>query len=81
MFKLDTPNNTYVLRGADKTLPVSGDDDGAELKVVSKLIIMRSDSANILQINNDGVNFDVTTAITITDNNQRMQLLNAIVSA
>lgn len=81
MFKLDTPNNTYVLRGADKTLPVSGDDDGAELKVVSKLIIMRSDSANILQINNDGVNFDVTTAITIADNNQRMQLLNAIVSA
>lgn len=81
MFKLDTPNNTYVLRGADKTLPVSGDDDGAELKVVSKLIIMRSDSANILQINNDGVNFDVTTAITIADNTQRMQLLNAIVSA
>ena len=81
MFKLDTPNNTYVLRGADKTLPVSGDDDGAELKVVSKLIIMRSDSANILQINNDGVNFDVITAITIADNTQRMQLLNAIVSA
>ena len=81
MFKLDTPNNTYVLRGADKTLPVSGDEDGAELKVVSKLIIMRSDSANILQINNDGVNFDVTTAITIADNTQRMQLLNAIVSA
>lgn len=81
MFKLDTPNNTYVLRGADKTVPVSGDDDGAELKVVSKLIIMRSDSANILQINNDGVNFDVTTAITIADNTQRMQLLNAIVSA
>ena len=81
MFKLDTPNNTYVLRGADKTLPVSGDGDTAELKVVSKLIIMRSDSANILQINNDGVNFDVTTAITIADNAQRMQLLNAIVSA
>lgn len=81
MFKLDTPSNTYVLRGADKTLPVSGDDETAELKVVSKLIIMRSDSANILQINNDGVNFDVTTAITIADNNQRMQLLNAIVSA
>ncbi len=81
MFKLDTPNNTYVLRGADKTLPVSGDDETAELKVVSKLIIMRSDSANILQINNDGVNFDVTTAITIADNAQRMQLLNAIVSA
>lgn len=81
MFKLDTPNNTYVLRGADKTLPVSSDDDAAELKVVSKLIIMRSDSANILQINNDGVNFDVTTAITIADNAQRMQLLNAIVSA
>ena len=81
MFKLDTPNNTYVLRGADKTLPVSGDDDSAELKVVSKLIIMRSDSVNILQINNDGVNFDVTTAITIADNAQRMQLLNAIVSA
>lgn len=81
MFKLDTPSNTYVLRGADKTLPVSGDDETAELKVVSKLIIMRSDSANILQINNDGVNFDVTTAITIADNAQRMQLLNAIVSA
>lgn len=82
MFKLEAPNNTYVLRGEDKTVPVNKDDEnGAELNVVSKLIIMRADNANILHINNDGENYDVRAAITINDNSQRIQLLHALTKA